>query len=602
MSVRVSSPAGNPMTASGPGRRGAGSACRGARRLTLASLALAGLLLWPAADGSQAPRDHAPDDPFWVSPTGTAVWAEARSERPLSGAACASLATANANTTAGDTIYLRGGTYSTSIRPAHSGTADRRITYQAHAGETPTFVIDTEAKGRWAIELNERSYIRIIGITSRDSLAFFWIGYGSSYNEVAYCTFDRSSYLYSLGLISFYGTGLRGEGPGSDHNWLHHNVFSRYGGISDGNDIGTVRISGAKADPTCHNTFEDNIFFYGGHDNLDVGGRYNVVRNNVFHNEEAYYADTTKSSENTTRSGYFGNRCLHVSNAGDGPGTAYHTLIEGNRIGYAGTPPDDDGACGIENAGAHTIARFNDIYGNGGMGFYSKMQAVYESPVRSGSWARVYNNTIYHNGFGDPSIDTQFKHGVCIWSYRAHNDWPRDIVVMNNIIYDNFNEWRVGSDNIRPQVRYENNWNRNPHFVNPGLADKASRTLPDLLLRPGSPCIDAGAPVTRAHGSGNGSTTLVVDDALFFQDGTWGSALTHGLTNVPDWIAVGTVDDAARIVAIDYEAKTLTLATPMTWTNDAKVWLYSDSGGRRVLNGKAPDIGAHESSFPPRKR
>ena len=528
---------------------------------------------------------------YWVSPTGGAAWSDARNETPLSGPACASLDTANASATAGDIVLLRGGTYATSISPAHSGTADRRITFQAYSGETPVFVVDTETKGRWAIRLDGRSYIRILGIASRDALAFFWIGYGSCYNEIAHCTFDRSSYLYSLGLISNLGTGLRGEGPGSNHNWLHHNVFSRYGSVSGGNDSGTVRISGGKADPSAHNTFEDNVFYYGGHDNLDVGGKFNVVRNNVFHNEEAWFADTTRDAENTPLSGYFGNRCIHVSNAGDGPGTAYHTLIEGNRIGYAGTPPDDDGSCGIENAGAHTIARYNDIYGNGGMGFYSKMQAVYESPIRSGSWARVYNNTIFHNGFGDPSIDTQFKHGICIWSYRSHDDWPQDIVIKNNVVYDNYNEWRVGSDNIRPQIAYARNFNHNPGFVDPDMTDEFSLDLPDLRLRKGSRCIDSGTFLTEAKESGAGSTSLVVADPLFFQDGTWGSALSEMQA---DWVAVGSVVNAVQIKSIDYGQKVIHLAKPLSWRARAPVWLVRNSRGQRVLHGPAPDVGAHE--------
>ncbi|MBE3144224.1 MAG: hypothetical protein IMZ61_09920, partial [Planctomycetes bacterium] len=44
---------------------------------------------------------------FWVSPTGAATWATAKSETPLSGTACCSMSTANANASAGDTVYLR---------------------------------------------------------------------------------------------------------------------------------------------------------------------------------------------------------------------------------------------------------------------------------------------------------------------------------------------------------------------------------------------------------------------------------------------------------------------------------------------------------------
>lgn len=184
---------------------------------------------------------------------------------------------------------------------------------------------------------------------------------------------------------------------------------------------------------------------------------------------------------------------------------------------------------------------------------------------------------------------------MCIWSYAAYDDWPTNVVVKNNIVFDNFQEWRVGTANILPQVTYANNFNSDPVFANPDMSDKSSLVLPDLRLSAGSPCVDAGAPLTLANGSGTGSLTLVVEDAFLFQDGTWGSGLTHGVTHFPDWIAVGTVANAVRITAIDYATKTITLASPLTWADGDKIWLYSDSGGRRVLKGSAPDIGAHEA-------
>ncbi|MCK7480602.1 MAG: hypothetical protein M0C28_27760 [Candidatus Moduliflexus flocculans] len=81
------------------------------------------------------------------------------------------------------------------------------------------------------------------------------------------------------------------------------------------------------------------MFSYGGHDCLDLGGRWNVVKNNVFHNEEAYYRKhiTARCCPATTpSSGYFGNREHPASRT---PATNHRnglstTLIEGNRIGY----------------------------------------------------------------------------------------------------------------------------------------------------------------------------------------------------------------------------------------------------------------------------
>jgi hypothetical protein len=246
---------------------------------------------------------------------------------------------------------------------------------------------------------------------------------------------------------------------------------------------------------------------------------------------------------------------------------------------------------GVENAGLHTVVRYNDIYGNGASGYYSKMQGV-----KSGSWARVYNNTIYANGLGDPSLGTGFKCGVTIWSYRDHNDWPENVVVKNNIVYGNRAEWKVATDNIFPQVVYEHNFDANPGFVNADMSDKASLDLPDLRLGPGSRCVDSAAPLTTAVGPGSRSTKLVVKDVLYFQDGTWGSALSPLQA---DWVAVGAVDNAAQIVAIDREANSITLAVPLSWNSKAPVWLFRDSRGRRVLCGTAPDCGAHENDCPP---
>ncbi len=123
---------------------------------------------------------------YWVSPSGTATWAQARSQAPLSGTACCSLATANANAGAGDTVYLRGGTYVQTLNPACSGTSGSPLVFQAYTAEVPMFTVN-EAGGRWAVKLQGRQYVKVDGITSVSSGAFFFIGYGSRYNEITNC-------------------------------------------------------------------------------------------------------------------------------------------------------------------------------------------------------------------------------------------------------------------------------------------------------------------------------------------------------------------------------------------------------------------------------
>ncbi len=110
-------------------------------------------------------------------------------------------------------------------------------------------------------------------------------------------------------------------------------------------------------------------------------------------------------------------------------------------------------------------------------------------------------------------------------------------------------------------------------------------------LQAGSAAIAAGTYLATANGSGSDSTTLVVNDASYFQD-------SYGLSNAfstvsPDCISVTTVSNHVCITAVNYSKNTLTLASPTSWSNGDSVWLYSKSDGVKVLTGSAPDMGAY---------
>lgn len=567
---------------------------------------------------------------YWVSPTGAAAWASCQGSTPLSGTSACSLSTANSNAVAGDVVFLRGGVYYKTLSPRNSGTAANRITFKAYGAEIPTFTVTTDF--RWAILFDNKSYIVVDGIRSNNSLAFFFIGHGSSYNEFRNCVFENSGgYLYDTGYVVGYNTAFTDMKP-STNNWFHDCNFSRYGSISDCNDIGTICTSGGYNDTSGNNTFEDCIFNNGGHDAFSVLGRYNVLKNNEFHNEESsYFTDEWGTCPNSPSSGKFGNRCILLENGNTDrypipagvddmnnpalalpaaqrftrnyPGTARDTLIEGNRIHHSGTPPDDDGANLIENAGIHTLIRFNDLYSAAANGVYFKAQpypgaspAAGSTLLKSGSYGRVAFNTIYKTGIGDSDIGTGFKNGIMIVgiSIASFQPWPIDVAIKNNINYDWHNSEFSYPSNSASQIVYESNYNLNPGFANPDTSSITSTAAPDFRLQSSSPCINAGAHLTQANGSGSGSTTLIVDDAWWFQDGSWGSALTHGVTLFPDWIAIGAVTNVVEIRSIDYYTKRITLASPMTWADNAPIWLYKNSDGKQVLYGNAPDIGAHE--------
>jgi hypothetical protein len=69
----------------------------------------------------------------YVSPTGTATWAASEN----SGTPC-SMATANTNADDDDIVVLAGGTYTTGIVPANSGSSGSPITYTVASGATAT--------------------------------------------------------------------------------------------------------------------------------------------------------------------------------------------------------------------------------------------------------------------------------------------------------------------------------------------------------------------------------------------------------------------------------------------------------------------------------
>ena len=505
---------------------------------------------------------------YYVSPIGSASWSECTDiSIPCS------LNTANQNAQAGDTVYLRGGTYSgININPSNSGTAwDNQIIFQAYNGETPIIT-----GGVTVIYISGKDYIKVDGITATNVARFFLIVQGSDRNEIANCNFSDCN-EYSCGFIGRWST------IDSNYNWIHNNTFTQCGSVSGCSDRGTLCRIGYDAgmDRSNNNLIEDNVFSYGGHDLMDIGGNHNIIRNNIGHNEEAYFEDPG-GCVNSPDSGYMGNRCLllqwYYQYGDDGD-----HIIEGNRFGHAGTPPDDDGAFGISISSERNIIRYNSIFGSGAAGLYWKSGF---QPNDN----HVYHNTLYHNGYGDPDINDIFKSGMLLTCGFSGNE------VKNNIAYDDIATYKcIGScicdTALYTDNNFTNTYTNEPGFVNTDMSDKTSLSLPDLSLQSGSDAIDGGIPLTTVANSDTGSgTSLIVNDAGYFQDGSWGP----NNQIQADWIAVGTADNAVQIQSIDYDTGTITLANPILRSDGEPVWLYKDSTGKRVLYGSAPDFGAYE--------
>lgn len=526
---------------------------------------------------------------YWISPTGVASWTSCTGEQPLSGASACSLSTANSNLSAGDIAYLREGIYLLPIYPRRSGSPGKLITYSSYQSEevaihNPTPIISQRNMSIW---IAGQSYIKVNGIlidgdtfTAPGPNNILLINQGASNIEISNCIFSGKAYLQTYQ---------------SSHLWLHNNIFKNNAYVSSGCDdiafglqLGAPSYAGAPG----YNTLENNVFAYGGHHNLETFTFYNVIRNNVFYNNGN--VSGSGCSYGPDINGLYGNRNLQIYDGKNSDGT--FNLVEGNRFGNSGPPPDDDGGDGLTITAPKNIIRFNIVFNAQNNGVLFKTGA--------GSYSdhnRFYNNTIYHSG--------RYRNTGALWqghNFRWYGSYERNgNVIKNNILFGygpGGSDWSGFSVFQTSNNVVSNNWCTDPYsgrcsatgdplFVNADLSDPANGMLPDLSLKSGSRAIDGGTFLAQAKGTGSNSKVLVVDDALYFQDGSWGSALAG---HQADWIAIGTTENVAQISTIDYATNTITLASEKTWPDGAKIWLYQRSDGTRVLYGAAPDYGAHE--------
>jgi hypothetical protein len=253
------------------------------------------------------------------------------------------------------------------------------------------------------------------------------------------------------------------------------------------------------------------------------------------------------------------------------------------------------------NYGSHdVIVRFNTAH---------QVGSGFAGPSYGGTpGMRIYNNTIYYVGYegtSNPSSSTGGNSYVGLSDANSH--WADFNNLYDNSYYYPFRpSWGqitilsppartpdyalayttpcIPSGN--PPCSYGSNGpgthgvvNQDPLFAN-GIGY-------DFSLQRGSPALNAGTYLITVASTDSGSgTSLIVNDAGFFQDG-------YGIPGVnADCISVTTVVNHVCITAVNYQTNTLTLASSITRSAGDPVWLYSDSTGRQVLFGSAPNIGA----------
>lgn len=218
----------------------------------------------------------------------------------------------------------------------------------------------------------------------------------------------------------------------------------------------------------------------------------------------------------------------------------------------------------------------------------------------SASYYMQYNDTLYQDYVQVPT--TQVDNIGYSTTYSGNNS-----SILNVLMQDVLNPlgssgaWYSVNDSTGVSTGYELLWDSvctssctysglattdtgNVEGQNPELPDPANGNVVPPV---GSPALSAGTNLTTvAAGDSGTGTSLVVNNAAFFQDGLGVSGVNA------DCIAVTTTTNHVCITAVDYATNTLTLASSVTRTAGDKVWLYSNSGGTVVLPSGGPNIGA----------
>jgi hypothetical protein len=458
---------------------------------------------------------------------------------------------------AGDTVTLLPGRYPGSFAPTESGTADAPIVLRAEPRLSARLI--GSGDDSIALLLDGLAHIRVEGLhVAPDPERGRWLHVrGCSNVTIEDCRMEDS------------GGGMPAHIEDSEQVQVRGSVFQRHTG-----GINMFRISGVT-----RLLFEGNVISRAGHSPLQFyppnTNRFMVIRGNVFHaawgRSFEFFHDRDVLFEH--------NIITHAFNSGwSGSSNAKLGFTRGifrfNRVfrnvGGADRqlyPWGDD--LYFRNVRLyHNVFDGNPLYG-------------YQVQTRGDAFADRVDNVVFMNNIFSGN-DPHGAHRQIMLVGREHPDF---FLMVNNVLTGDapgravINDYRHGEDlaltvaeaQERFPDQYMGNLDVTPGFVRPELHDHA--------LVADSPLIDAGAPLARAVGAGEGET-IAVDDVYPFYDG-------FGIEGeLGDLIAIGSAGQRARVVSKDYDASTLTLDRALNWQDGDPVSL--------PWSGEAPDIGAYE--------
>jgi hypothetical protein len=469
---------------------------------------------------------------------------------------------------AGDACVVYAGAYDETPSLKNSGAAGNPITFSVHSGDCVKVT---------GFNLNSVSYVTL-GTPNAPRCTnggFSYSGFEVTGGQITWRKINnviiQNNYVHNTSGVCLKGPGSNFFWGASTYVYVLNNIFTVCGTIGAGL-AGGMQIEGNHwlIDGNTFSHLEDGIYLY---------GAYMVVRNNTF--GPLLAADYTTQHPDGVESTCTRGRDFPLQ----------HMLYENNStIDW-----------GASNAHAFLLRDPESCGQTSNVIRYSQFIHLGEN------WIANESNSISELIYNNSVENTQASASAKEFSDLVFTKGDTGANVINNVIA---NSWRTGANDYcffvdgSSQTGFVENhnlcflsgwtgswqqpysgyayagtdiFNKDPLFVNANS---------DLHLNAVSPAIGAGGPLTTAVGIGSSSTSLTVENAGFFSDG-------YGLTGVqPDWIRIG-ASTAVQISSVGYSTNVITLASPVSWTSGASIYLYKNSKGALVLNGANPDIGAY---------
>jgi hypothetical protein len=296
---------------------------------------------------------------------------------------------------AGDTVYVRGGTYNEKVIVKNSGSAGNYITFSAYDNETATIDVSGKSFGNYhegGFTVSGRNYVKVIGFRVVNVPGGSNGGFGIVCYQSNYCIVQNNSTYntYRSGIMSRSSTNVTIDG--NDIALANNGGNQEMLAVSGGSNI---TVTNNRVYDGGWGTGESG---YGGEGINVYSGATNVlVRGNEVYNNKrvGIYIDAyDKTTSNITIDGnkVYNNRSGISVEAEQSAGVLSNLVISNNLV--------------------YQNKRSGIILGDWGLGSLSGI--------------RIVNNTVAMNG------THEWGGGIALWNNRAAN-----VIVRNNILSQN---------------------------------------------------------------------------------------------------------------------------------------------------------------------